>query len=44
MIPIAVMSPSSINNMVTNERYIFFDHTNDTQNSVANQSILEDDE
>ena len=41
--PIAIMSPSSINNMVTNERFVFFRH-DDTNNSVANQSILEDNE
>ena len=37
------MSPSSINNMVTNERFVFFRH-DDTVNSVANQSIIEDNE
>ena len=42
-IPIAIMSPSSINNMVTNERFVFFRH-DDTNNSVANQSIMEDNE
>lgn len=39
------MSPSSINNMVSNERFVFFRHeNNDTNNSVANQSIIEDNE
>ena len=38
--PIAIMSPSSINNMVSNERFVFFRHE-DTNNSVANQSIIE---
>ena len=43
-IPIAVMSPSSINNMVTNERFVFFRHDDNTNLSVANQSIIEDNE
>ena len=39
------MSPSSINNMVTNERFVFFRHDdNNTNLSVANQSIIEDNE
>ena len=37
------MSPSSINNMVSNDRFLFFRH-DDTNNSVANQSIIEDNE
>ena len=42
--PAQIFSPSSINNMVGNDRPQFFRNHEETQNSLLNQSILEDEE